>query len=287
MKGIILAGGHATRLYPSTLAISKQMLPVYDKPLIYYPLSVLLLADMTDILVISSPRDIDSFRVLLGGGSPLGIRISYAVQQHPAGIAQALQIGEDFLAGDSVCLLLGDNVFYGQPLAAKVGEAASHLDGAHIFGYPVDKPQAFAVAELEESGAVISLEEKPEVPKSNIAVTGLYLYSNDVVKIAKSITPSARGELEITAVNSEYLSRGRLRMSILDEGVTWFDAGTHRDFLAASNFVERMQAQQGQYVACLEEIAYEKGLIGKEQVLRQAERMKASPYGQHLFSIIR
>jgi len=289
MKGIILAGGKGTRMYPMTQVVSKQLLPLYDKPMVYYPLSVLLLAGIRDILIISTPSDLPMYRKLLGDGSRLGITIEYAEQAEPKGLAQAFLIGEDFIGDDSVCLILGDNVFYGQDLTRKLREAIKILDSgeakAVIFGYPVKNPCDFGVAEFDADGRVISIEEKPSQPKSNYAVPGLYFYSNSVVETAKNIVPSARGELEITAVNNVYLEKGELRVNLFGRGFAWLDTGTPHGMLRAAEFIETMQSRQGFYVSCLEEIAWRRGFITKEQMRALGEELKMTDYGQYLLSI--
>lgn len=285
MKGIILAGGSGTRLYPITKAISKQIIPVYDKPMIYYPMSVLMLAGIKDILIISTPRDIGLFEELFGDGSYLGLNLSYAVQAAPNGLAEAFIIGEEFIGNDSVALVLGDNIFYGQSFGRILEEAAQAKDCATIFGYYVSNPQAYGVVEFSPDGKVISIEEKPKEPKSHYAVPGLYFYDNDVVEISKSIKPSARGELEITAVNNEYLNRGTLNVKLLGRGMAWLDTGTHNTMLEASNFVETVQKRQGLYIACLEEIAYKKGYIDRHQLIELAKILNKSDYGTYLMKI--
>lgn len=286
MKGIVLAGGSGTRLYPLTKAVSKQILPIYDKPMIYYPISVLMLAGIKDILIISSPRDLKCFEELLGDGSQLGINFEYVVQKEPRGLADAFIVGEKFIANDNVALVLGDNVFHGYNFTGRLERAASRKEGATIFGYHVGNPRAFGVVEFDKEGNVISLEEKPENPKSNYAVPGLYFYDNEVVEIAKNVKPSERGEIEITDVNNEYLRRGKLKVELFGRGMAWLDTGTCGGLLSAANFVEAVQTRQGLYVACLEEIAYNKGYIDKEQLIKLAKPLLKTEYGQYLMNLI-
>lgn len=287
MKGIILAGGSGTRLYPVTKTISKQIIPIYDKPLIYYPLSVLMLAGIKDILVISTPRDIETFEELLDNGSDLGLKIEYAIQEHPNGLAEAFIIGENFIGTDSCALVLGDNMFYGHGLTGIVKEAAKKEIGATIFGYYVNNPKSFGVVEFGENGKAISLEEKPEKPKSNFAIPGLYFYDNTVVEKAKAVKPSHRGELEITTLNEMYLNEGTLNVLSLGRGMAWLDTGTHDGLLEASNFVKTIQSRQGVMVACLEEIAYRNGWISKEKVEELASPLLKSHYGEYLMNLIK
>lgn len=284
MKGIILAGGSGTRLYPITKSTSKQSLPIYDKPMIYYPMSVLMLAGIKDILIISTPRDISVFEELFGNGNDLGLNIQYAVQEQPNGLAEAFIIGEEFIGDDKVALVLGDNIFYGYGFSERLKNAVER-DEATIFGYHVSDPQAFGVVEFDKDFNVLSIEEKPKEPKSNYAVPGLYFYDNDVVEIAKNVEPSERGELEITSVNNEYLRRGKLKVELFGRGMAWLDTGTHRGLLEASNFVEAVQTRQGLYIACLEEIAYRKGYINKEQLLELAKPLMKTEYGQYLVKV--
>lgn len=285
MKGIVLAGGSGTRLYPITKSISKQIIPVYDKPMIYYPLSVLMLAGIREILIISTPHDIHLYENLLGTGSDLGIELTYAIQPSPDGLAQAFIIGEEFIGNDSVCMILGDNIFYGFDFSRTLREAATLNDGAIVFGYYVNDPERYGVAEFDKDGKVLSLEEKPAVPKSNYAVTGLYFYSNDVVGKAKGLKPSKRGELEITDLNRLYLEEERLSLKMMGRGMAWLDTGTHDSLLEASNFISTIENRQGLKVACLEEIAYRYGYINKEQLLALAEPLKKNHYGEYLIKI--
>ncbi|MBO5325206.1 MAG: glucose-1-phosphate thymidylyltransferase RfbA [Lachnospiraceae bacterium] len=285
MKGIILAGGSGTRLYPLTKAISKQIMPVYDKPMIYYPLSILMLAGIQDILIISTPRDLPVFKDLFGDGSQLGLRMEYAVQEYPRGLADAFIIGADFIGDDSVALILGDNIFYGQSFSKVLREVASQEKGATIFGYYVRDPREYGVVEFDENGKALSIEEKPEHPKSNYAVPGLYFYDNDVVEIAKNVKPSARGEIEITSINNEYLRRGELNVRTLGRGFAWLDTGNHDALLDASDFVAAFQKRQGLYISCIEEIAFKRGFITKEQLLALAEPLMKTAYGQYLVEV--
>ncbi len=286
MKGIILAGGSGTRLYPVTRAMSKQMVPIYDKPMIYYPMSVLMLAGIKDILIISTPRDIINFKELFKDGAEFGLKIEYAIQEEPRGLAEAFVIGEEFIGNDNVAMILGDNIFYGQNFSSHLKEAASLKEGAIVFGYYVQDPRAFGVVGFDKSGKVTSLEEKPENPKSKYAVPGLYFYDRTVVEKAKRLKPSLRGELEITDLNKLYMEEGVLKVDLLGRGMAWLDTGTHDSMLKASNFVEAIQTTQGTYVACLEEIAYRKGWITKEQVEKLAKPLMKTGYGKYLMDII-
>jgi len=284
-KGIILAGGSGTRLYPVTISISKQIIPVYDKPMIYYPLSVLMLAGIKEILIISTPQDIHLYEELLGDGKQLGLEISYEIQPSPDGLAQAFIIGEKFIGSDSVAMILGDNIFYGYSFTNVLHNAANNEDGAVVFGYYVDDPERYGVAEFNSEGKVLSIEEKPEKPKSNYAITGLYFYSNDVVEKAKSLKPSKRGELEITDLNRLFLEEGRLSVELLGRGMAWLDTGTHDSLLQASNFISTIENRQGLKVSCIEEIAFNYGFIDRDQLFNLAEPMKKNEYGQYLFKV--
>ena len=287
MKGIILAGGSGTRLYPLTKSISKQIMPIYDKPMIYYPLSVLMLANIREILIISTERDLPVFKELLKDGSELGLKLEYKVQEKPNGLAEAFIIGEEFIGDDNVALILGDNIFYGSGFRGLVEEAAKLEKGAIVFGYPVKDPRAYGVVEFDETGKAISLEEKPENPKSNYAIPGLYFYDNTVVEKAKNVKPSARGEIEITTVNEMYLSEGKLNVKNLGRGVAWLDTGTHEALLEASNYVEAVQKRQGFYIACLEEIAYKKGWINEKDIEKKIEGTKMNDYQKYLSLLIK
>lgn len=286
MKGIILAGGSGTRLYPITLGTSKHLLPVYDKPMIYYPLSVLMLAGIREILVITTPEDQAAFKRTLGGGEHLGIRLSYATQPSPDGLAQAFVIGEEFIGRDSVCLVLGDNIFYGQGFSPKLKQAAGRKQGATVFGYQVKDPERFGVVSFDKNKRATSIEEKPKEPRSNYAVTGLYFYDNDVLEIAKSVKPSGRGELEITCVNRAYLERGDLNVELLGRGFAWLDTGTHESLLEAAQFVETIEKRQGYKIACLEEIAFNQGWLTAEQLKSAADALKKNGYGRYLLSLV-
>ena len=285
MKGIILAGGSGTRLYPLTKAVSKQMMPVYDKPMIYYPLSILMLADIREIMIISTPRDLPMFRELFGTGEQLGLKMEYAVQEYPRGLADAFIIGADFIGDDSAALILGDNIFYGQGFSRMLRQVASREKGATIFGYYVRDPREYGVVEIDENGMAVSIEEKPEKPKSNYAVPGLYFYDNDVVEIARNVKPSARGEIEITSINNEYLSRGQLHVETLGRGFAWLDTGNHDMLLAAADFVSSIQKRQGMYVSCIEEIAFRRGFINRDQLLELAGPLLKTEYGRYLTDV--
>ena len=285
-KGIILAGGSGTRLYPITKGISKQLLPIYDKPMIYYPLSVLMLAGIREVLIITTPEDVESFKRLLGDGSLFGIELTYAIQPSPDGLAQAFIIGEDFIGQSNVCLVLGDNIFYGQGFTPMLKQAIARQQGATVFGYQVKDPERFGVVEFDQNKCAISLEEKPKHPKSNFAVTGLYFYDNDVIQIAKQVKPSERGELEITTVNQMYLERGDLNVELLGRGFAWLDTGTHESLLEAAQFVETIEKRQGYKVACLEEIAFNNGWLSAEQILEIGQSMSKNDYGQYLMSLV-
>ena len=286
MKGIILAGGHGTRLYPSTLVVCKQLLPVYDKPLVYYPLSALMLAGIRDILVISTPADLPRFRDLLGDGGELGIRFSFRVQEKPRGLADAFLVGEEFIGSDGVSLVLGDNIFYGGGLSEQLREAAAQREGATIFAYPVKNPEQYGVVEFDAAGRAVSIEEKPAVPRSQFAVVGIYFFDNEVVGIARSLAPSGRGELEITDVNRAYLEAGKLKVRVFSRGIAWLDTGTHEAMVDASLFIKTIEDRQSLKIACIEEIAYENGWIGPEALRRRAERLKNSGYGRYLLKLL-
>ncbi|OHD14835.1 MAG: glucose-1-phosphate thymidylyltransferase [Spirochaetes bacterium GWB1_48_6] len=287
MKGIVLAGGTATRLFPATVAVSKQMLPVYDKPMVYYPISTLMLAGIREILLISTPRDIGGFKELLGDGSGFGLSIQYAVQDKPRGLADAFIVGETFIGKDKVALVLGDNVFYGQSFTQVLERAAARASGATIFGYYVKDPSSYGVVEFDTNGKALSIEEKPKVPKSNYAVPGLYFYDNHVIDIAKNVKPSGRGEIEITSVNNEYLARGTLQVEVLGRGFAWLDTGNPSDLLSASSYIEAIQNRQGLYVACLEEIGYHQGWLSRDGLLAAADLMKKTEYGEYLAYLAR
>ena len=288
MKGIILTGGKGTRLYPNTIAVSKQLLPIYDKPLIYYPLSVLLLAGIRDILLISTPQDIGNYERLLGDGSQIGVSISYKIQESPRGLADAFILGEEFIGNESVCLVLGDNVFYGKDFTSMLRESMklAEENGAVIFGFPVKDPREFGVVEFDENYNAVSIEEKPKNPKSNYAVPGLYFYDNSVVEVAKNIKPSARGELEITAVNNHYLNAGKLKVMTMGRGISWLDTGTPKGMQKAGNFVKTVQEMQGFYISCIEEIAWRRGFITTEQLVSLGEKYKMTEYGQYILSLV-
>ena len=286
MKGIILAGGKGSRLYPMTKSVSKQLLPIYDKPLIYYPVSVLLLAGIKDILIISSPAAISQYEELLGDGKNIGVNFSYVIQEEPRGLAEAFILGEEFIGDDSVCLVLGDNVFFGQTLTVLLREAVNQKEGATVFGYPVNNPKDFGVVEFDENGNVLSIEEKPQKPKSKYAVPGLYFYDNRVVQYAKEVKPSARGEIEITSINNRYLEDGDLKVVLMGRGLAWLDTGTPKGMLQASQFVQTVQERQGFYVSCIEEIAWRRGFINDEQLRENGEKLKMTEYGQYILSLL-
>lgn len=286
MKGIILAGGKGTRLYPMTKVVSKQLLALYDKPMIYYPLSILMLADIKEILIISTPTDLPLYEKLLGDGHELGINLSYKVQTEPRGLADAFILGEEFIKDDSVCLILGDNVFYGQGMTKLLRDAQNNKVGATVFGFPVKNPKAFGVVSFDKNNNVIDIEEKPENPKSNYAVPGLYFYDNDVVEIAKNIKPSPRGEIEITAINNEYLRRGKLKVELMNRGIAWLDTGTPQNMLKASSFIQEIQDMQGLYIACIEEIAWRRGFIDDEQLRKIGISLQQTEYGQYMLSLL-
>ena len=287
MKGIVLAGGKGTRLYPMTKAVSTQLLPIYDKPLVYYPISVLMLAGIKDILIISTPEDIDSYMKLLGDGSRIGVSFNYKVQDKPRGLADAFILGEEFIGDDRVCLVLGDNVFYGQDLTKILKDAMKQETGATVFGYPVKDARAFGVVEFDDENNVLSIEEKPKEPKSNYAVPGLYFYDNDVIEIAKTVKPSARGEIEITSVNNAYLEAGKLKVSLMKRGMAWLDTGTPDGMLKAAEFVEAVQSRQGFYIACLEEIAWRRGFIDDNKLMELGKELKMTEYGKYLLSLVK
>jgi len=286
MKGIILAGGQGTRLFPSTLAVSKQLMPVYDKPMIYYPLSTLMLAGISEILIISTPRDLPSFQSLFGDGSQIGIKLSYKEQLVPNGLAQAFVLGKEFIGNDSVCLILGDNIFYGHKLPDLLRES-TNPQGGIVFAYPVSDPERYGVVEFDQNLKAISLEEKPNQPKSNYAVPGIYFYDNSVIQVAENLKPSARGEYEITDVNKEYLAQGKLKVGVLGRGVAWLDTGTHESLMQASQFIQVIEDRQGLKIGCIEEIAYVMGFISKDQLMTQAEKLKKSIYGEYLLKILK
>ncbi|MGB3131987.1 MAG: glucose-1-phosphate thymidylyltransferase RfbA [Saprospiraceae bacterium] len=286
MKGIILAGGQGTRLFPSTLAVSKQLMPVYDKPMIYYPLSTLMLAGISEILIISTPRDLPSFQSLFGDGSQIGIKLSYKEQLVPNGLAQAFVLGKEFIGNDSVCLILGDNIFYGHKLPDLLRES-TNPQGGIVFAYPVSDPERYGVVEFDQNLKAISLEEKPNQPKSNYAVPGIYFYDNSVIQVAENLKPSARGEYEITDVNKEYLAQGKLKVGVLGRGVAWLDTGTHESLMQASQFIQVIEDRQGLKIGCIEEIAYVMGFITKDQLMTQAEKLKKSIYGEYLLKILK
>lgn len=286
MKGIILAGGKGTRLYPMTKVVSKQLLPIYDKPMIYYPLSTLMLASIRDVLIISTPKDLPLYKELLGDGKQIGMNITYKEQEKPNGLAEAFIIGEEFIGNDSVCLVLGDNVFYGANFTSLLKSVDTNLSGAYIFGCQVKNPTAFGVVDFDDNFNVLSIEEKPEKPKSNYAVPGLYFYDNSVIEIAKNVKPSARGELEITAINNEYLKRKQLKVKIFDRGVAWLDTGTVSNMIKASSFVESVQNNQGQYIACIEEIAWRRGFIDDNQLKKIGEELKTTDYGKYILTLL-
>lgn len=286
MKGIILAGGHGTRLYPITQVVCKQLLPVYDKPMIYYPLSALMIAGIREILIISTPQDLPRFEALFGDGNHLGLSFQYKVQEEPRGLAEAFILGKNFIGTDSVCLILGDNIFYGHDFAKMVEASSKIMHGAVIFGYYVRDPERYGVVEFDAAGRVISIEEKPKTPKSNYAVVGLYFYDNDVVRIAENISPSARGELEITDVNREYLKMGRLKVELMGRGYVWLDTGTHESLADATNYVKTVEDRQGLKIACIEEIAWRKGFIGNDQLVHLAEKQRKSGYGEYLIELL-